>query len=105
MRERCPAGVHPSAETSKLGTGYGWLDCCIQQDGTIVDFYWRAKRKGDKLESNPPRNSWLRLIKTMSGGVGPKASASIEWIDFRMPEKTHTGSCRAAASSNSAGAR
>ena len=34
----------------------------------------------------------------MSGGVGRKAGAPIGWKDFPMPWKTHTESCREAAS-------
>ena len=66
------------------------------------------------LESNPPRNSHLKLIVSMSEGVVCEDRALIEMIDFPMPEKTHKGSCRAAASlvfcarsprSNSAGGK
>ena len=65
---------------------------------------WRATRQG--IASR-------KLIQTMSGGVGRKVGAPIGWKDFLMPEKTHRGSCREAASflfcarfrSNSAGGR
>ena len=55
-----------------------------------------------------------KLIQTMSGGVIETNHASIGWIDFPMPRKTHKESCREAASllfdaarlrSNSAGGR
>ena len=39
-----------------------------------------------------------KLIQTMSGGVVETDRASIGWIDFPMPPKTHKESCREAAS-------
>ena len=50
------------------------------------------------LESNPPRNSQLETHRFHERGRGPGGRALIEMIDFPMPEKTHKGSCRAAAS-------
>ena len=64
------------------------------------------------LESKPPRNSQPETHPDDErGGVAGNIHASIGWIDFPMPQKTHRESCRVAASllfcaklrSNSAG--
>jgi hypothetical protein len=43
--------------------------------------------------------AYRKLIQTMNGNVGDDAGVPIGWIDFPMPEKTHEGSRRAAATS------
>jgi len=55
------------------------------------------------LESNPPRNSQRKLIKTMGAGGGSpcrsqfsnEKAPNIGLIDFLMPKKTHNVTSRA----------
>ena len=90
-------GVRPFVRQGvvrQLAVRCKWLD---EREPVVSEWAWRGKRRRALLESNPPRDTSLKLIP-MSGrggsGVCPGKILALQTIgrDFPMPRKTHA--CR-----------